>query len=148
VCKEVAGLTNAARAVAVFGTGLYREAPVAAVYTEMLRRARRGLEHGRSVILDASWSRSNHRADAASLALVTDSTLHEIRCTVDEDIAVARLIARAEADTDASDADPKVARRMAANDEPWPTATAIDTAAPVGTVTALVRDALGVTKLG
>jgi aminoglycoside phosphotransferase family enzyme/predicted kinase len=148
VRKEVAALPTTARTGDAFGTGLYRPDRVAAVYTEMLRRARRGLEHGRSVILDASWSRSNHRADAASLALVTDSTLHEIRCTVDEDIAVARLIARAEADTDASDADPKVARRMAANDEPWPTATAIDTAAPVGTVTALVRDALGVTKLG
>ena len=37
---------------------------------------------------------------------------------------------------------------MAANYEPWPTATAIDTAAPVGTITAQIRDALGVTKLG
>jgi predicted kinase len=148
VRKELAALPATARTGDGFGTGMYLPDRVAAVYTEMLRRARGSLELGQSVILDASWSRSTHRADAASLALVTDSTLHQIRCIVDEDVATNRLVARAAADTDASDADPTVARRMAANYEPWPAATSIDTAAPVEALTARIRDALGVAELG
>ena len=146
VRKELAALPATARTGDPYGAGLYRPDRVAATYTEMLRRARRCLEHGRSVILDASWSRSSDRADAASLAIVSDAALHEIRCTVDEAVAHDRIVTRSQAGTDASDADLAIARRMAANYEPWPTATMLDTASAVDATTARLRDALGVAE--
>ena len=140
VRKERAAMPATARTGDGYGTGLYEPDQVAATYTEMLQRARRYLEHGQSVILDASWSRSSDRADAATLALDTDTDLHQLQCTLDADIARRRLIARAKEDVDASDADPNVARQMATTYEPWAAARQVDTTGPIEeTITRVLR---------
>ena len=146
VRKELAALPATARTGDGYGDGLYRPDRIAATYTEMLRRARRCLEHGRSVILDASWSRSSDRADAAALALVTDADLHELNCTVDEEVARDRILERSERGTDASDADFEVARQMAKRFEPWPGAHPIDTTGTTDETTTRLRKLLGVAK--
>lgn len=148
VRKELAKLSHTARTGDGFGVGIYRPDRVAATYAEMLRRARRILEQGQSVILDASWSRSTDRADAASLALVTDAVLLEIHCTLDEEVAHARLVTRIERRTDASDADPEIARLMATTYEPWTSALPIDTTGTIGETTARLRQVLGVADPG
>lgn len=148
VRKELVDLPATARTGDEYGKGLYRPDRIAATYTEMLRRARRSLEHGQSVILDASWSRSSDRADAASLALVSHADLHEIHCTVDDEVARERIVARARDDADASDADLAVARQMAAIYEPWPSATSIDTAATIEKITLQLREVLGIVEGG
>ena len=144
--KELAALPATARTGDEYGTGLYRPDRVTATYTEMLRRARRCLENGESVILDASWSRASDRADAASLALVTHADLNEIHTTVNEEIARDRIIARSRNDADASDADVAVARQMAMTFESWPSAFPIDTASTVEEATAQLHQVLGVAK--
>lgn len=130
--KELADLATTARTHDGFERGLYDPAHTAATYAELLRRARHALAHGESVILDASWSRAVDRAAAALLAEQTHAELHELRCVVDDEVARKRLQARVLANTDASDADVTVAERMARTAEPWPSATPVDTAGPLG----------------
>ncbi len=147
VRKDRAAMSVTARTGDGYGTGLYRPDRVAATYAEMIRLARRYLEHGQSVILDASWSRSSDRANAATLARDTYADLYEFQCTIDADVARRRLIARAAEDTDASDADQVVARQMAATYEPWPTAFQVDTAGVIEQTTAGLCQKLGVTNV-
>ena len=140
VRKERAAMPITARTGDDYGAGLYRPDQVAATYAEMLRRARRCLEHGQCVILDASWSRSSDRADAATLARDTDAVLYEFQCTVDADVARRRLVTRVLEDVDASDADPAVAHQMATTYKPWPTAIQVDTAGTIEqSITALCQ---------
>ncbi|MGW5731130.1 AAA family ATPase [Nocardia beijingensis] len=60
----------------VFGAGAYRSAAKALVYAQMFSHARQRLEHGLSVILDASWTDSDQRARAAALADETRNESH------------------------------------------------------------------------
>ncbi|MEO6628198.1 MAG: AAA family ATPase [Aquihabitans sp.] len=140
VRKELAALPLTARSNDGYGEGLYAPDRVGAVYAEMLRRAQHCLERGQSVILDASWIRSADRVDAASLAHAAHAVLHEVRCTVDDEVARSRLVARVAGDTDASDADPAIAQQMAASLEPWPTAVTIDTSGAIEETTTRLRD--------
>jgi len=48
------------------------------VYDELLRRARRTLEHGENVVLDAAWADRRHRALAAKLAESVHADLVEL----------------------------------------------------------------------
>ena len=120
------------------GEGIYRPEVTQATYIELLRRARRALERGETVILDASWSTSAQRAAAARLADETSADLIELRCVTSPEVAAARIARRA-AGNDPSDATPAVARAMAAWADPWPTAKVIQTSVPVG-------EALGVAE--
>jgi hypothetical protein len=61
VRKELAGHRHDDPATADFGQGLYRPATTARTYDEMRQRAHQLLEHGESVILDASWRSSDER---------------------------------------------------------------------------------------
>lgn len=129
--KELADLETTARTHDGFERGLYDPAHTAATYDELLRRARHELEHGESVIVDASWNRAADRASAAALADDVMADRYELRCVVDDAIARDRIRARVQADDDASDADVAVAERMARTADPWPDATSIDTAGPI-----------------
>jgi len=146
VRKELAAVPITAHAHDRFGDGLYRVDRIAATYTELLRRAQRCLALGQSVILDASWSRSPTRADALALALVAEAALYEVRCTVDDEVARRRLVERAEAGHDASDADVDIAHRMAMTFASWPSAYSVDTAESVEQVTSQLCDEFGVTS--
>lgn len=125
--KDLAGLGHATRAAEEYGEGLYDERMTAMTYRALLDRARVLLELGEPVILDASWSASARREQAAALARETSSDLIELRCDAPIEVAKHRLAARARARTDASDATGAIAARMAETTEAWPTAVTIDT---------------------
>lgn len=135
VRKELAGLgpTDRAGAAAV-GEGLYGAAMTEATYAELLARARPLLADGRSVVLDASWTRAEHRDAARALAVEAVADVVELRCELDPELAAARIRARAAEGTDASDADEAVAAVLAAAADPWPDAVVLDTSGRVEAV--------------
>jgi hypothetical protein len=123
------------------GRADFTEEATAATYAEVLRRARRLLGMGESVVLDASWTAASHRAAARLAAADAFADLVELRCDVDAATAAARLVERARRGDDPSEATPDVAAAMAAAAEPWPEATVVSTAPAVDVVlaTALPR---------
>ncbi len=130
VRKELAGMDPRTPAPAAIGAGLYSPESTRRTYAELLARARVALEHGQSVVLDASWSVAEFRNDAALVAAATASDLVELRCEVDPSVADARVQRRLAEARDASDADRDVAATLRATADPWPAATTIDTAGP------------------
>jgi uncharacterized protein len=122
--KELAGLPPDSPAPAPFGTGLYAPSWTARTYDELLRRAGALLELGESVIIDASWVARERRVAAAAVARRVTADLVQLRCAAPPSLAAQRMRDRT---GDASDADPAIATRMAAAQDPWPEAVAIDT---------------------
>ncbi len=129
VRKELAGLASDQPAGAGYEHGIYTHDSTAAVYRELLHRARHALSRGEIVILDASWTDEAVRADARRVADETASDLVEIRCVAPAEIAADRLASRAAAGGDASDADVVIATAMAASADPWPASIELDTVA-------------------
>jgi predicted kinase len=132
--KELAGLDPLHHARSSFGTGLYTPAMIDQTYEEMCARARQLLGMGQSIILDASFSTERHRRIAMAVAESTSSDSYEVRCLLPTAEAARRLIARHVNHTDASDADPEIAARMAQQFDPWPEAFAVGTLPPVADV--------------
>ncbi|WP_372494311.1 AAA family ATPase [Actinoallomurus purpureus] len=97
-------------------------------YAELLERAARLLSYGESVIIDASWTSAQHRAEAAHTAEQGHADLVSLRC--DTPLAAARLHTRPRG---VSDADPAIAAHMAQSADPWPEAIMIDTSGPIET---------------
>lgn len=105
----------------------YGPAAIDATYRDLLDEARRHLERGRSVVLDATWSDATLRASARDLAAATDSVMHEVRCTLPADMAAERIEQRRRRGDDPSEATPAVADAMASRFAPWPEAIEIST---------------------
>ena len=126
--KDLAGIGHTERAGARFREGLYGPEATAATYGELLDRARRLLELGEAVVLDASWTDARFRAVAAAVARETCSELVELECTAPTEVAAERLRSRGAADV--SDATPEVATAMATMVDEWPSAQSIDTTTP------------------
>jgi uncharacterized protein len=93
----------------VFGEGLYAPSNVAAVYDEVLRRARWSLDRGVSVILDGTWRDPVQRERARGLASQTNSPIVVLTCAVPLEQAAARIETR---HGTTSDATPQIAARM------------------------------------
>lgn len=110
-----------------YRSGLYSAESTEATYRGLLRSADRAVALGQSVIIDASWTDSRWREEAASLAERRRCTLIEIECTAPAAVAEARIRDRLAAGGDASDATPEIRRRMASDAAPWPTALRVDT---------------------
>jgi predicted kinase len=140
--KELASVAAGAPAPAAFEGGLYTPRASEATYAELLRRARKALDYGESVVLDASWSTAGRRAEAAALAEQTGADLVELRCVTTPEVAAARIARRAALGGDPSDATTDVHEAMAARSDPWPAATVVRTAAPVGDAVQLARPLL------
>ncbi|HET8682418.1 MAG TPA: AAA family ATPase [Micromonosporaceae bacterium] len=138
--KELAGLPPEASAAAGYQQGIYRPAWTERTYSELLARAETLLQLGESVVLDASWLRGAHRDLAARVAARTHSTLVPLRCAAPAGLVAARLARRPPG---RSDAGTRIAAAMAADTEPWPQATTVNTeAAPdrcVAQALALIR---------
>lgn len=135
--KELAGLPTDGPAAAAFGEGIYAPASTAASYDELLHRAELALGFGETVVLDASWTDEAQRVEARRIANKTHSDLVELRCVVPRDVAAARMHERATRGGDPSDANAAIASTMAAVDDPWPTATVLDsTLSPSGVLSA------------
>ena len=105
----------------------YAPEAVAAVYDELLRTARKHLEEGESVILDASWVSAEQRARAAQVAQETASELLAICCMCEKVVGADRIRRRLTRGDDVSEATVTVRDAMAMRMDPWPSATVIDT---------------------
>lgn len=117
--KALAGLAPAARGDAA----LYADSMTERVYAALEGRAEPVLASGRSAFLDATFSRASQRQAARALAerLGARALLVEVCCA--EDVARARVAARASLGTDPSDAGPElVAASRARFETPaeWP----------------------------
>ncbi len=134
--KDLAGRGHLEHATDPPDQGLYRPEMSRRTYDELLRRAGLLLARGESVILDASWAREADRARARRLAHDQGATVDEFRCVLDADASKARIAARLEAGTDASDARPDLVDELRRRFEPWPAAVEVDTARPMGDVVA------------
>lgn len=99
----------------------------AATYRELLARARQALEHGESVIADATWTDTPMRSLASDTAAETNSRLTALECSVPVEIAAVRAEYRNERGRDQSEADAQIARQLAARRAPWPDAHVVDT---------------------
>lgn len=139
--KDLAGLPHDARATAAFGTGIYDETHTDVVYAEMIDRARFLLEHGTSVVLDATWSRNVHRDAARVAAAAADAELRELHCVAPLAVTHRRVAARA-TQPHSSDATIAVATTMVDTAEPWPSAVTLDTDAPLFVVAAAAQRAI------
>lgn len=126
VRKDLLGVGHHVAAGDAFAQGAYTPARVARVYEEVLGRARRLLELGEPVIIDASWSSASHRRAAADVAVDTASDLVQLRCDAPLPVAHERLQHRSRRTT-ASDATPDVLTHMAERFDAWPAAFAVDT---------------------
>lgn len=132
--KDLAGVAHARRPAATYRADIYSAAMTLATYREMLARTRRALEMGESVVLDASWTDAELRAEAIKVARAAHAHLVQLRCAVPHAIAAARLHERNRAGADASDATPTIAREMMVRADPWPDARRIDTTPPADEV--------------
>ncbi|HZP27575.1 MAG TPA: AAA family ATPase [Acidimicrobiia bacterium] len=128
--KELAGLPEGADTTAALRAGLYTEGATAATYEELAHRARRALEYGENVVLDASWARVADRRRLAEIAAATASHLVELRCDAPAALAEARIAGRRAADHDASDVTVDVARVLRTEADPWPGAAVVPTDGP------------------
>jgi aminoglycoside phosphotransferase family enzyme/predicted kinase len=112
------------------GPAVYTAEATAAIYAELVHRARQSLQLGRSVIADATWPDGMSRESAVRAAVGTQSVLTELECRAPVGLAAARAERRLLAGGAASDAGGAVAAALAAAREPWHNARAIDTTAP------------------
>jgi predicted kinase len=143
--KELAGLPADRPAPAPYGEGLYRPESTGATYAEMLARAGTALALGESVVLDASWVGERRRAEARALAAEGWADTIEIRCAVPRELAARRIRRRMARGGDPSDATPDIAAKLAAAQDPWPGAVALDTSAGPADALAKALAAIGPT---
>ena len=146
VRKELAGLDPTDSATAGFREGLYSTDHTEALYRHLLERADALLARGESVVVDASWTSSRHRAAAGALAARLSSDLIALECRAPAEVAAQRIHSRG---ATASDATADIAVAMAAAADPWPDAVVVDTTA---TLDRCVTDAVdawnGVLRVG
>ena len=100
----------------------------ARTYAELMARAQVHLEHGESVILDATFADPARRDAVVALASTTASDAIVLRCDAPPALCAARAAARAERGEDVSDADAAITLALGARYPRWPVAHPIDTA--------------------
>ncbi len=123
-----------------YGEGLYTPEWTARTYAALLDRASALLSSGESVVLDAAWSDAAQREAAPRMSERTGADLVALHCHVPGDVSAARLSTRAPG---ACDADLGIAATMAAREQPWPEAVAVDTS---GTWESAVAQALAAVR--
>ncbi|MHA7652402.1 bifunctional aminoglycoside phosphotransferase/ATP-binding protein [Mycobacterium sp. ML4] len=122
----------------VLDSGLYSRDNVVAVYQTVLRRARRLLDDGQSVILDGTWQDPGLRAQAHRLAGASHSSIVEILCAVTVQTTADRIEHRAAGNSDAT---PEIAAALAARRDAWSSAYRMDTSQPLKASVAQALDA-------
>ncbi len=115
--KEGALLPDSVETIVPYGEGIYRKERRNLVYAGMLALAQDQLKSGRSVILDASFSRVKWREEAARLARDVDANIVFVECAACEETIRERLERREES-SGISDARLQHLPRMMADFEP------------------------------
>jgi aminoglycoside phosphotransferase family enzyme/predicted kinase len=127
--KDLAGMGHLERDLSPPDEGIYASDLTERTYTELMARAAKVLDAGRSVVLDASWNQALHRTKALALAEEKGADAVEVECRVDLPVARERLAARLADGRDPSDARPELLDELRRRQEAWPTAVAVDTGA-------------------
>jgi aminoglycoside phosphotransferase family enzyme/predicted kinase len=127
VRKELAGLRPSESAAEAFQAGIYGAEATASVYAELLSRAELLLRSGRSVILDASWTRQCWRNAAHEMGRCAAADVVGLKCEAPRELSTLRLKERGDEGRDPSDATPSIAEAMAQVAEPWFDALPVDT---------------------
>jgi predicted kinase len=137
VRKRLAGLDPLDRSgAAAVGEGLYGPELTEVTYRTLLDAAQGFAAAGHSVILDASWTSGQRRAQARAAAEGAGAEVVELCCELPAEVAAERIRARARSAADASDADEVVAAALRSAADPWPEATPLDTSRPPAEVIA------------
>jgi len=125
--KELAGIDYDRHAYSEPDSGIYSPEFTDVVYQEMLARADALLRRGESVIIDASWSREGHRAQARSLGQALKAQVVELHCSLPPAVARERIAKRMASMYNPSDATPEIADHLAARFDPWADAVTVNT---------------------
>ena len=91
VRKRLAGLDPKEEHKVPFGTGIYSGEWTERTYEALIEEARRELALGNSVVLDASWSKSVHRALAREAAAEREALFAIVECTAPDHVLEQRL---------------------------------------------------------
>jgi aminoglycoside phosphotransferase family enzyme/predicted kinase len=92
--KEAAGMSPTTPMHMSYGEGLYSAERIDTTYSQMFRKAELLLAQGQSVLLDASFIRQRHRAQASQLAERVGSEFCILECWCPEEDLRRRLEAR------------------------------------------------------
>jgi aminoglycoside phosphotransferase family enzyme/predicted kinase len=104
VRKRLAGLAPSDHRFEPFQRGIYTREFTERTYAALLEEARERLHKGRSVILDASFLRRQHRRAAARLAAAEGAQFACLECRASDDAVRKRLDRRLREGADPSDA--------------------------------------------
>ncbi|GAA2454435.1 AAA family ATPase [Streptomyces lavendulocolor] len=137
--KELAGIPAERSAAAPYGEGLYTAEWTDRTYATLLDHAAGLLARGESVVLDATWSDAGRREAAVRVAERAAADLVALHCHAPDDVSAARLRTRG---SGPSDAGPEIATAMAAGEQPWPEAVAVDTGGSLESAVARALTAL------
>jgi aminoglycoside phosphotransferase family enzyme/predicted kinase len=91
VRKQLAGIDPHDEQKVDFGTGIYSPEWTDRTYRALVFEARRELTRGNSIILDASWSKAEHREQAHATAAEREALFAIVECTAPEDVLTRRL---------------------------------------------------------
>ncbi len=94
--KRLFGLSPEQQVVTTFGKSIYTPAASDKTYEQMLLEARKEMSRGRSVILDGTFGRLQHRVLARSLAEQMEANVIFIECLCRQSLLRQRLTARQE----------------------------------------------------
>jgi hypothetical protein len=103
VRKQLFESTGRSSGVAAFESGIYTKQATAMTYGRLLREAQAQIEKGRSVILDATFSRRDQRREAMRLAHEMAAGIVFVQCACSETTIRKRLLERTD-DVSVSDA--------------------------------------------
>lgn len=103
VRKQLAGARPTERHYDAFESGIYTPEFSARTYQEVFRQGRQFLEEGRSVVLDATFGRREHRETAARLAAEFGVDFWAVECVADESDLRERLSRREQRGQSVSD---------------------------------------------
>jgi aminoglycoside phosphotransferase family enzyme/predicted kinase len=92
--KELHGLKPGDFSDIPFETGIYSKGASNLTYGRLLLLAQEEIEQGRSVVLDATYSRRQYRSEALRLANDIDANIIFVECVLTENIVRERLLKR------------------------------------------------------
>jgi len=131
VRKDLAKVDRYQHGPAEPDAGIYAPEFTKASYEELIRRADLILRSGDSVVIDASWTRGEHRDQARKIAAKHAAELIEVECRVDPGVARERVARRLADAWNLSDATPAIVDHLESIHDPWPEAFSLDTGRPI-----------------
>jgi hypothetical protein len=148
VRKELAGLSPKERRFVGFEEGIYGRKMTEKTYGVLLEKARKILEAGRTVILDASFLRKDYRKQALKLAASVGVEAWCCWCRCPQELLRKRLrerLAKEEGPSDAREAllEPMVESFQPPNEWPKESLILVDTQEPLAQCTTAVLERLG-----